>query len=348
LIKMASKLRLIILGAPGSGKGTISSRIVKEFRLAHLSSGDLIRLNIERKTEIGLKARDAVAHGQLLPDNFITRIVLQELSKLSAGGWLLDGFPRTLAQCRSLESSSVHVDRVVNLNVPFDVIIDRIKKRWVHPTSGRVYNLEFNPPKVAGKDDITGEPLIQRPDDRPEVVLKRLKEYEIMSKPVIEYYSSKNILATFTGNTSDYLWPLIRTDLNNFVSNQGSNSAVSTAEKLEPSADVITHTGQQFAPDDYRRVRFQSFEKLVNKNVALELKEQDPVVVCDQRIVWSHSGGALGHPKVYINLDKPEIHECGYSGRRFIRKKYYDEATHGKSITFAQYLEDMSRREAEA
>ena len=146
---MASKLRLIILGAPGSGKGTISSRIVKEFRLAHLSSGDILRSNILNKTEIGLKAQDMVAQGKLLPDDFITKIVLQELVKLANNSWLLDGFPRTLAQAKALDATkNVHVDRVVNLNVPFEVIVNRLKHRWVHPPSGRVYNNEFNPPKV--------------------------------------------------------------------------------------------------------------------------------------------------------------------------------------------------------
>jgi adenylate kinase len=143
---MASKLRLIILGAPGSGKGTISQRIVKEFRLNHLSSGDLLRYHIQNKTEIGEKAKSYVAKGQLLPDDFITKLVVQELNKLSGSNWLLDGFPRTLSQCKAIER--VQVDRVVQLNVPFEVIVNRLKHRWVHPPSGRIYNNEFNPPKV--------------------------------------------------------------------------------------------------------------------------------------------------------------------------------------------------------
>jgi nucleoside-triphosphate--adenylate kinase len=185
---MASKLRLIILGAPGSGKGTISSRLVKEFRLNHLSSGDLLRSNIERKTEIGKEAKDYVASGKLLPDDFITKLVIKELRLLVNSSWLLDGFPRTLSQAKSLDDNKFTVDRVINLNVPFDEIINRLKHRWVHPPSGRVYNLEFNPPKVAMKDDVTGDPLIQRPDDREDVVLARLKVYEKQTQPIVDYY----------------------------------------------------------------------------------------------------------------------------------------------------------------
>ena len=145
---MASKLRLIILGAPGSGKGTISSRIVKEFRPSHLSSGDLLRSNIQQKTDLGLKVKDLVSKGQLVPDDLVTKIVLQELHKLAKTSWLLDGFPRNLNQCNVLESQNIQVDRVINLNVPFEEIINRLKHRWIHPPSGRFYNLEFNPPKT--------------------------------------------------------------------------------------------------------------------------------------------------------------------------------------------------------
>ena len=144
---MASKLRLMILGAPGSGKGTISSRIIKEFRINHLSSGDLLRENISNKTDIGLKVQNLVAQGKFVPDELITKMMLAELNKLSYSSWLLDGFPRTLNQCKSL--SQISVDKVINLNVPFEIIINRLKHRLVHPASGRVYNLEFNPPKIA-------------------------------------------------------------------------------------------------------------------------------------------------------------------------------------------------------
>ncbi len=245
---MASKLRLIVLGAPGSGKGTISSRLVKEFRLSHLSSGDLLRSHIQNKTDIGLKAKDLVAQGKLLPDEFITRVILQELQKLSGDkrGWLLDGFPRTLAQAQSLDTSKVHVDRVINLNVPFDVIVNRLKHRWVHPPSGRVYNDEFNPPRVPRKDDVTGDPLVQRADDSESVVLSRLKIYETQTKPLIEFYAKKNQCVTFTGNTSDYLWPLIKAN----VATLNSSTQVATTNvsggRKEDFIETVTHTGNYF------------------------------------------------------------------------------------------------------
>lgn len=143
---MASRLRLIILGAPGSGKGTISNRIVKEFRVSHLSSGDLLRSHINKQTEIGQQVKQLVASGKLVSDDLITKVFLAELNKLKEKSWLLDGYPRTLSQCKAMEH--VQVDKVINLNVPFQVIIDRLKHRWIHPASGRIYNLEFNPPKV--------------------------------------------------------------------------------------------------------------------------------------------------------------------------------------------------------
>lgn len=144
---MASKLRLIILGAPGSGKGTISSRIINEFKMAHISSGDILRSNIQQKTDLGLKVKDLISKGQLVADDIITKVIVQELKKTKAS-WLLDGFPRNLNQCRILDNEKISIDRVINLEVPFEEITNRLKHRWVHPPSGRVYNLEFNPPKI--------------------------------------------------------------------------------------------------------------------------------------------------------------------------------------------------------
>ena len=143
-----SKLRLIILGAPGSGQGTISSRIVTEFRLTHLSSGDLLRNAVANQTELGIEANNYINSGQLVPDNLITKFYLYTIAHCGQSGLLLDGFPRSLPQCESLEKNMVKLDRVLNLDVPFKTIVNRLKHRWVHPPSGRVYNLEFNPPKV--------------------------------------------------------------------------------------------------------------------------------------------------------------------------------------------------------
>lgn len=179
---MARLLRLIILGPPGAGKGTISKRIVTDFQLTHLASGDILRSHVARETEIGRVVKDFLVKGmwarvcvcvcyatengdvcsllysfpgQLVPDHVILKLMLNELLSLSGCGWLLDGFPRTALQAQSL-SEQHDVSAVINLNVPFDTIISRVKERWVHLASGRVYNLSYNPPQVAGKDDLTG------------------------------------------------------------------------------------------------------------------------------------------------------------------------------------------------
>ncbi|KAF5281882.1 hypothetical protein FQR65_LT14465 [Abscondita terminalis] len=130
--------------------------------------------------------------------------------------WLLDGFPRTLLQAEAL-SETHNLDLVLNLEVPFDVIISRAKNRWVHTPSGRVYNIDFNAPKVFGKDDLTGEDLVQRYDDRPEVVLKRLEIYDRLTHPVIEFYRKLDILYSFSGNTSDEIWPHVVSCLDGFL-----------------------------------------------------------------------------------------------------------------------------------
>lgn len=341
---MASKLRLIILGAPGSGKGTISSRIVNDFRLNHLSSGNLLRENINKKTSIGLKVSELVAQGKFVPDDLISKMILNKLNELRYSSWLLDGFPRNLKQCQALEKNKMVVDKVVNLNVPFEVIINRLKHRWIHPASGRVYNLEFNPPKVNLKDDLTGDPLIQRADDQEEVVLRRLKDYESQTKPIIDYYSKLNLLETYTGNTSDSIWPSIKNDIGQLASLKNELAK----KELNPE-EAVTHTGQKYDEFDPRRVRFvDTTGKKVNKNFAIDLVAADPIVVTELKTVVSSGGGPLGHPKVYINVDKNQVHVCDYSGRRFIKKKFYDEAIHGKSIDYDTYLEQVARFEQES
>ncbi|XP_072260319.1 GTP:AMP phosphotransferase AK3, mitochondrial [Pyxicephalus adspersus] len=201
--------RAVIMGPPGSGKGTISDRIVKNFALKHLSSGDLLRLNIQRKTEIGVVAKTYIDQGQLVPDDVITRLILQELNNMGEQNWLLDGFPRTVPQAQALDEAH-HISTVIDLNVPFQTIKDRLTARWIHPGSGRVYNTEFNPPKVSGIDDITGEPLVQRDDDKPETVTKRLKGYEALTRPVLQYYQNKGVLQTFSGTETNKIWPHVQ------------------------------------------------------------------------------------------------------------------------------------------
>lgn len=201
-------LKSLILGAPASGKGTISSRIVNRYPVVHVSSGDKLRGHIEKQTELGREVKKYLTEGKLVPDEVMIKFMITELKKANDKSWLLDGFPRTVGQADALWKVQP-VDVVLNLVVPFEVIIDRVKNRWVHLPSGRVYNIGFNMPKVEGKDDVTGEDLVQRPDDKPEAVRKRLEIYESTTQPVIVFYKEKRILKEFEGRTSDEIWPKI-------------------------------------------------------------------------------------------------------------------------------------------
>lgn len=200
--------RALIIGAPAAGKGTISSRIVKTFNLVHISSGDILRKNVSANTELGVKVKKFIDQGKLVPDEIMTKCIFKELDGCK-DKWLLDGFPRTVVQAEELYEK-YKLDAVMNLIVPFDIIIERVKGRWVHLGSGRVYNTDFNPPKVPGKDDVTGEDLVQRPDDSPELVQQRLDLYEMLTKPVIAFYNEKQLLTNFRGNTSDEIWPQVK------------------------------------------------------------------------------------------------------------------------------------------
>ncbi|XP_039284353.1 GTP:AMP phosphotransferase AK3, mitochondrial-like [Nilaparvata lugens] len=205
---MIRQFRALILGAPGSGKGTISSRIIRKFDIKHIASGDILRNNILNKTELGNTAKTYMDKGQLVPNDIMVNLITDELNQNSKVNWLLDGFPRTRTQAEIL-SKKVQVDVALNLVVPFDVIIARIQQRWIHAPSGRVYNTDFNAPKVPGHDDITGEKLVQRDDDKPEAVSKRLEIYSQTVKPVLDFYKDAGILEEFHGKTSDEMWPLI-------------------------------------------------------------------------------------------------------------------------------------------
>uniref|UniRef100_A0A452F237 Adenylate kinase active site lid domain-containing protein n=1 Tax=Capra hircus TaxID=9925 RepID=A0A452F237_CAPHI len=172
-------------GRPGSGKRTLALRITKHFQLKTFSSGDLIRDNMRRDTEIGVLAKTFMDQGKLIPDDLMIWLLLQALKNVT----------QTLAQAEALDR--VHqVYLVMNLNVPFEVIRQRLKARWVHPASGRVYNLGFNPPKVVGVDDVTGD--------------KRMKVYQDQTKPVLEYYQKKGVLETFSGTETNKIWPCMQ------------------------------------------------------------------------------------------------------------------------------------------
>lgn len=196
------------MGPPGSGKGTIASRISKDFGMIHLSSGDLLRQQIYDMTEYGTTAKAYMDEGKLVPDNIVTKIMIDELKKYEHESWLLDGFPRTVEQAKAVEHDEP-VDVVLNLRVPFEVIIDRIKGRWTHRKSGRIYHTEFNPPKQPGIDDVTGEPLIQRDDDKEETVRNRLEHYRRLTHPVLQFYMNKGMVEEFTGSYSNEIWPKV-------------------------------------------------------------------------------------------------------------------------------------------
>ena len=201
-------LRAVIMGPPGAGKGTISSRISSTFDLTHLSSGDILRTHISNGTPLGREAQHYISAGLLVPDDTVVSLILESLRE-SKHRWLLDGFPRTVAQAEAL-SEHLELDTVINLNVPSSTIIDRIKGRWVHLPSGRVYHEEYNPPQVTNLDDHTGEELSQRPDDHPDTVRERLTQYDAQTRPVLDYYQQKNLLQSFSGTESDVIWPKVK------------------------------------------------------------------------------------------------------------------------------------------
>jgi nucleoside-triphosphate--adenylate kinase len=210
-LEPASKF-MLILGKPGGGKGTISNKILKDFEsFKHFSTGDMLRQHVREKTKIGLEAKKHMDLGGLVPDEVIIDLVLDEAQKEFNNGnsLLLDGFPRTMEQARAL-GESVDVDLVVNLNVPNNTIIKRIADRWIHEASGRVYNYSYNPPRVHGLDNETGEKLVQRDDDKSETVKNRLEAYEKLTSPLVEYYEKKGALKTFSGTESDIIYPHVK------------------------------------------------------------------------------------------------------------------------------------------
>lgn len=251
-MSLSRAARLILVGAPGVGKGTQTERLMRHFPdLSSISSGDLLRRNVRERTPLGIQVESTMKAGALVPDTMILRLIVNELT---TRGWLtadsirpytvysssvsmenedtvdsvlipsetrasryqysdhpsasfiLDGFPRTAGQATQLDQL-VPINFVVNINTPPEIIIDRICNRWVHEASGRVYNSTYNPPKEQGKDDITGEPLTQRDDDKPEVWEARLKKFKETSLPLLEHYDRLGVLWTVNGNSSDEITP---------------------------------------------------------------------------------------------------------------------------------------------
>ena len=182
-------MNLILLGAPGAGKGTQAVRIAAEKGIPHISTGDIFRKNIKEGTPLGLKAKSYIDRGQLVPDEVVVGIVEQRINEPDCkNGFLLDGFPRTIGQAEAMKEAGIAIDYVVEIDVPDDIIVSRMSGRRVHPGSGRTYHVEYYPPKVEGKDDLTGEDLIIRDDDKEETVKKRLAVYHDQTEILVDYY----------------------------------------------------------------------------------------------------------------------------------------------------------------
>ncbi|KAF5377035.1 hypothetical protein D9757_007727 [Collybiopsis confluens] len=233
-------LRLLMFGKPGAGKGTLSLRLVKKYDIISLSTGDLLRRHIQERTEVGRMAEEIVAQGGLVPDELMLQVVTSKLDLIPNKHWILDGFPRTLVQGELLNGhlgkQHTPLSLVVNLDVPDEVILNRISDRWVHLPSGRVYNMSYNRPKVEGFDDETGEPLTKRPDDNPEIFSRRLEKFYSTTSPLLDFYARLSkihtpppphrhphqhphqlafhtkpghrlLLESISGRTSDEIWP---------------------------------------------------------------------------------------------------------------------------------------------
>jgi adenylate kinase len=195
-------MNLVFLGPPGAGKGTIASEAKRTFDIPHISTGDLFRSNIKGGTELGKQVQAILASGDLVPDSVTIAMVEQRLGDADAQkGFILDGFPRTIAQADALEGMR-KVDAVINFVLDREQIVARLSGRRVCKSTGRTYHVLYNPPKVEGIDDETGEALIQREDDKPEAILNRLSVYEAQTEPLIAYYRAKNLLIDIDASPS--------------------------------------------------------------------------------------------------------------------------------------------------
>lgn len=183
-------MRLILLGSPGAGKGTQAKLIASKYHIPHISTGDILRGAIKKASPLGLKVKEIVEQGHLVADEIVIELVRERLKEADCkNGFLLDGFPRTVAQAEALEQITT-IDCVIDMVVPDDEIIRRLSGRRIHPASGRIYHVLSNPPKIKDQDDVTGEPLIQRPDDSEETVRKRLTVYHAETSPLKAYYQN--------------------------------------------------------------------------------------------------------------------------------------------------------------
>ena len=184
-------MRLILLGAPGAGKGTQATFICQKFAIPQISTGDMLRAAVKAGTPLGIEAKKIMDAGGLVSDELIINLVKERITQADcAYGFLFDGFPRTIPQADAMKAAGVKLDYVLEMDVPFEAIIDRMSGRRTHPASGRTYHVKHNPPEVAGVDDVTGEALVQREDDKEETVRKRLEVYSAQTRPLVDYYAS--------------------------------------------------------------------------------------------------------------------------------------------------------------
>ncbi len=182
-------MRLILLGAPGAGKGTQATFICQHFGIPQISTGDMLRAAVKAGTPLGVEAKKVMDSGGLVSDGIIIGLVKERIAQPDcAKGFLFDGFPRTIPQADAMKAAGVKLDLVLEIDVPDEAIVERMSGRRSHQPSGRTYHIKFNPPKVEGKDDVTGEPLIQRDDDKEETVKKRLQVYQQQTRPLVDYY----------------------------------------------------------------------------------------------------------------------------------------------------------------
>ncbi len=182
-------MRLILLGAPGAGKGTQATFICQKYGIPQISTGDMLRAAVKAGTPLGLQAKAVMDSGALVSDDIIIGLVKERIAEPDcSNGFLFDGFPRTIVQADAMKAAGVKLDYVLEIDVPFDAIIERMSGRRSHPASGRTYHVKFNPPQVEGTDDVTGEDLIQREDDKEATVQKRLQVYSDQTRPLVDYY----------------------------------------------------------------------------------------------------------------------------------------------------------------
>ncbi|MEY3782512.1 MAG: hypothetical protein RIS97_690 [Pseudomonadota bacterium] len=184
-------MRLILLGAPGAGKGTQATFICLKYSIPQISTGDMLRAAVKAGSPLGLELKKVMDSGALVSDELIINLVKERIAQPDcAQGFLFDGFPRTIPQADAMKAAGVKLDYVLEIDVPFDAIIERMSGRRSHPASGRTYHVKFNPPKVANVDDVTGEPLVQRDDDKEDTVKNRLTVYSAQTRPLVEYYAN--------------------------------------------------------------------------------------------------------------------------------------------------------------